>query len=162
MPFLSGLCKIRKQILHLMDEYSFSKCFFFGRGLDSVSATKRTEGSAVFSTGFTLLQLHCPAWKMRIWGQAAGQCCCMVPWTSERPSQESFVSVCQHYCSCLPIASLTIYSYRDETWMILLSIHWTASRNTDFPLQKTTIYGIWELDGPMITSVTKIQEINDD
>lgn len=42
MSLLSELYKIRKQILHLMDEYSFSGAFLRW-SLDSISVTKHTE-----------------------------------------------------------------------------------------------------------------------
>lgn len=55
MSFLSGFCKIRKQALHFVDEYSSSRISSQVGGLDSDLAAKCAEGNALSFTGFTVL-----------------------------------------------------------------------------------------------------------
>lgn len=138
-----------------------SLVLFLGGGLDSISATKYTEEV-----------LHLPqvshycsstvAWKMRmlkgketvllhsaldVWESKAGKLCFSLP---------------AYYCSCLPIASVIIYSYANETWVILLSIHWTASGNIDFSLLVNYLSRGLEVGWANDGICSKIQEINDD
>lgn len=130
--------------------------------LGSVLASKHTEGTSLSYTGFPVLQLHCPERKMRMFkgkqkvelysalyacGSNSGKLCFRLP---------------AHYYCCLPISLVIIYSYTNEIWMIVIRKPWTASINIvniDFPLWKITFIGVWELDGPVMTSLTKTQEI---